>query len=72
MSLKSMFLVLEKVDEVVQIRGRGGGNLDKSKRRATFFCETFPEQKQQVFQFDQGLAFGSVVLGLVVLVDQQG
>ena len=43
MLLKSTFLALKKVVQVVQIEARGGGLIwTKSKRTATFFRETIP------------------------------
>ena len=37
MSLKSTFLELKKVVQVVQIGGRGGGNLDKIQKKSSIF-----------------------------------
>ena len=56
MSLKSTFLALKKMVQVVQIRGRGGrwgwgrGNLDKIQKNSYFFRETFPESRNDCFQ----------------------
>ena len=43
MSLKSTFLAFKKVVQVVQIGGRGGGNLDKIQKSSYIFRETFPK-----------------------------
>ena len=46
MSLKSTFLALKKVVQVVQIGGRGRGgwcNLYKTQNNSIFFRETFPK-----------------------------
>ena len=37
MSLKSTFLAFKKVVQVVQIGGRGGGNLNKIQKNSYFF-----------------------------------
>ena len=42
MSLKSTFLALKKVVQVVQIGERGGGNLDKIQKDGYFFSGDLP------------------------------
>ena len=67
MSPKSTFLALKKVVPVVQIGGRGGGNLDKIQKKSNFFFVKpniiFKTRRKRFTKMTAGREKGPVELG---------